>query len=59
MHPEDRRKVEVELTPTGMALVDEVTGNIMENESKLLDILDADEQAQLRGLLKKLLTRFE
>lgn len=59
MHPDDRRKVEVELTATGMALVDEVTGDLMENESKLLDVLGADEQEQLRGLLKKLLGAFE
>lgn len=59
MHPEDRRKVEVELTAAGMALVDEVTGDIMEHESKLLDLLDPSEQEQLRGLLKKLLSRFE
>jgi DNA-binding MarR family transcriptional regulator len=59
MHPEDRRKVEVELTPHGMALVDDVTGDLMANESKLLDVLDASEQAELRRLLKKLLSRFE
>lgn len=59
MHPEDRRKVEVELTPLGTALVDEVTGDIMANESKLLDVLDPAEQQQLRGLLKKLLSAFE
>ena len=59
MHPKDRRKVEVELTPTGMALVDEVTGAIMENESKLLGVLEPGEQQQLRGLLKKLLSTFE
>ena len=59
MHPTDRRKVEVELTPTGMALVDEVTGAIMENESKLLGVLEPGEQQQLRALLKKLLSTFE
>ena len=59
MHSEDRRKVEVELTPAGMALVDEVTGALMENESKLLDILSHAEHTQLRELLKKLLSRFE
>ena len=59
MHPTDRRKVEVELTPTGMALVDEVTGDLMENESKLLGVLEPAEQQQLRGLLKKLLSTFE
>jgi DNA-binding MarR family transcriptional regulator len=59
MHPDDRRKVEVELTPFGMALVDELTGSLMENESKLLDVLDAAEQDRLRALLKKLLSRYE
>jgi len=42
-----------------MALVDEVTGALMENESKLLDVLDPAEQDQLRRLLKKLLGTFE
>jgi len=59
MHPTDRRKVEVALTATGMALVDEVTGELMANESQLLDVLDRAEQAQLRALLKKLLSTFE
>jgi DNA-binding MarR family transcriptional regulator len=59
MHPTDRRKVEVALTASGMALVDEVTGDLMANESKLLDVLDAAEQTQLRALLKKLLSTFE
>jgi len=59
MHPTDRRKVEVALTATGMALVDEVTGDLMANESELLDVLDGAEQAQLRALLKKLLSTFE
>ncbi|MCD2195766.1 MarR family transcriptional regulator [Actinomycetospora endophytica] len=59
MHPDDRRKVEVELTTAGMALVDELTGDLMANESKLIDILDEPEQAELRRLLKKLLSTFE
>jgi DNA-binding MarR family transcriptional regulator len=59
MHPTDRRKVEVALTASGMALVDEVTGDLMANESTLLDVLDPADQAQLRGLLKKLLSTFE
>jgi DNA-binding MarR family transcriptional regulator len=49
----------VALTATGMALVDEVTGELMANESQLLDVLDRAEQAQLRALLKKLLSTFE
>lgn len=59
VHPTDRRKVDVELTPAGMAVVDEVTGALMANESSLLDVLDPAEQQQLRALLKKLLSTFE
>jgi len=59
LHPTDRRKVDVALTATGMALVDEVTGELLANESQLLDVLDGAEQAQLRALLKKLLSTFE
>jgi hypothetical protein len=40
-------------------LADEVTGAIMERESKLLDVLEPAEQQQLRSLLKKLLSTFE
>ncbi|MGE0296368.1 MarR family winged helix-turn-helix transcriptional regulator [Pseudonocardia sp.] len=59
IHAEDRRKVDVELTPAGIALVDEVVGDLMLQESKLLDGLDAVERERLRVLLKKLLGRFE
>lgn len=59
MHPEDRRKVVVRLTEKGVELVDAVVGDLMEHELKLLDLLDAAEQDELRGLLKKLLSRFE
>jgi len=59
MHSEDRRKVYVQLTPAGVELVDEVVSDLMVQESKLLDGLDDAEQQQLRGLLKKLLSRFE
>lgn len=59
IHSEDRRKVQVELTQAGIELVDEVVGDLMVRETKLLDVLDDAEQQQLRGLLKKLLSRFE
>ena len=59
VHSEDRRKVDVQLTSAGVELVDEVVGDLMTHESKLLDGLDEAEQQQLRGLLKKLLSRFE
>lgn len=56
---EDRRRVEVQLTPVGVELVDSVVADVMENESKALSGLTAQEQEQLRGLLRKLLATFE
>ncbi|MBI4941290.1 MAG: hypothetical protein HY830_11140 [Actinobacteria bacterium] len=56
---EARRRVEVQLTPAGVELVDSVVADVMENESKLLAGLTAQEQEQLRGLLRKLLGTFE
>ena len=59
IHSEDRRKVQVELTPAGIQLVDEVVSDLMIREAKLLDGLDEAEQRELRRLLKKTLSRFE
>ena len=58
-HASDRRRVNVELTASGVALVDSVVEKLMDHETELLDTLDANEQAELRRLLKKLLGRFE
>lgn len=57
--PADRRGILVELTPTGLALVDAVAGGHVENERRLLARLDAEEQRTLAELLKKLLLSFE
>jgi DNA-binding MarR family transcriptional regulator len=59
IHPEDRRRIDVELTPVGMRLVDSVLADLMEHESKLLDELSDAEQDDLRRTLKRLLARFE
>jgi DNA-binding MarR family transcriptional regulator len=59
IHPEDRRRIDVELTPEGMRLVDSVLADLMEHESKLLDELTESEQDDLRRTLKRLLARFE
>ena len=59
IHPEDRRRVDVELTSAGMMLVDSVLAELMEHESKLLDELSDEEKDDLRRTLKRLLARFE
>jgi DNA-binding MarR family transcriptional regulator len=58
-HLEDRRRVDVQLTAAGAELVDSVVADVMEHETKLLARLTTDEQAQLRRLLRKLLSEFE
>jgi DNA-binding MarR family transcriptional regulator len=59
IHPDDRRRIDVELTPVGVQLVDSVLADLMEHESKLLDELSDAEQDDLRRTLKRLLARFE
>jgi hypothetical protein len=43
------------LTGKGRELVDSAVADHLENEERLLGALDADERAQLAGLLRKLL----
>jgi DNA-binding MarR family transcriptional regulator len=59
LHSSDRRRVDVQLTPAGVELVDATLADVMAHEARLLDHLSADELAQLRRLLRKLLARFE
>ena len=53
--PADRRGRLVALTDRGLSLVDASVTDHLENERRLLSALDADEQSQLAGLLRKLL----
>ena len=53
--PADRRGRLVALTDLGLELVDTSVIDHLENERRLLGALDADEQSQLAGLLRKLL----
>jgi DNA-binding MarR family transcriptional regulator len=59
IHPEDRRRIDVQLTPEGMRLVDSVLADLMEHESKLLEELSDADKDDLRRTLKRLLARFE
>lgn len=56
----DRRRVDVELTPAGVELVDTVLVDLMEHDEKVLaDALTPTEQRRLTSLLRKLLTSLE
>ncbi|MFL5684974.1 MAG: MarR family winged helix-turn-helix transcriptional regulator [Chloroflexota bacterium] len=57
--PDDRRGVIVELTDEGAKLVDAAVVAVAESDRQLLARLDADEMAELQGLLRKLLAALE
>jgi DNA-binding MarR family transcriptional regulator len=57
--PDDRRGVIVELTDTGLELVDAAVGANTASERQVLARLDADELRALEGLLRKLLAGLE
>ena len=51
---EDRRAINVDLTPEGQKVFEDVFSVHAENISKYMNVLSADEQKQLGDLLKKL-----
>jgi DNA-binding MarR family transcriptional regulator len=56
----DRRRVDVELTPAGVELVDSVLADLMDHDTRVLSAaLTAPEQERLRQLLRKLLLSLE
>lgn len=58
--PKDRRRVDVQLTPTGAALVDTVLADMSEHDLSLLaEALEPHEQEMLRSLLRKFLLSLE
>lgn len=56
-HPEDRRSVEVELTPQALKLVDEVVSVHVRNEQRILEALSERERAALDRAASKLIGR--
>ena len=57
---EDRRRVDVELTPAGVELIDSVLADLMDHDARVLaSALTATEQEQLRTLLRTLLLALE
>ena len=56
---EDRRSYVIKLTPAGKKLADRAIATHIDAVEGLLDVLSAKEQAQLAGLLSKLLGAFE
>jgi DNA-binding MarR family transcriptional regulator len=54
--PTDRRGRLVALTGPGRELVDAAVVEHLDNEERLLAVLDPEERKQLAGLLRKLLT---
>ena len=57
--PDDRRGVIIELTDDGREVVDEAVAALAISDRQLLERLDAQEIAQLEGILRKLLGGLE
>ena len=56
--PDDRRGVQVELTPPGRDCVDGALDDLLESERALLEGLPASEQRELASLLRSLTQQF-
>jgi DNA-binding MarR family transcriptional regulator len=58
-NPDDRRALEIRLTPKGRKLVDDVVGGHVQNEQAMLAGLSDREREQLTRMLRKLLAHLE
>lgn len=59
IHPDDRRRIDVQLTPDGMDLIDNVLADLLDYENQFIEVLSRTDQKELRRLLKLLLSQFE
>jgi DNA-binding MarR family transcriptional regulator len=57
-HPDDRRKLIVEITDEGQAVVDRLLPGLHKMEREAMDVLTPAEQRSLLALLAKLQVRF-
>lgn len=57
--PDDRRGVQVELTPAGLKQVDAAMADLLAVEAEVLAALDKDDRPGLADLLRTLATQFE
>ena len=57
--PDDRRGVIIELTDAGREVVDDAVAALTISDRQLMERLDAEEVAQLEGLLRKVLALLE
>jgi DNA-binding MarR family transcriptional regulator len=55
----DGRVVQVELTPAGLEVIDELVVRHLAREEELLSALTTEERAQVASLLRQLLAQFE
>jgi DNA-binding MarR family transcriptional regulator len=55
----DARSVRVQLTAAGRRRVDAALRDLVEREAAILHALDADERAQLAGLLRRVVAPFD
>lgn len=57
--PDDRRSLLIELSPEGLALIDRLVMEHLENEERLLEPLTAEERDTLSVLLRRFLVSLE
>lgn len=58
-NPDDRRGLDVQLTPEALDLVDAAVGEHVANEERMLEPLSGEEREQLAALTRKLLAHLE